>query len=248
MKSKLREQDISRIVNKVLNKPLITEGVTGLDFSSLWNNFPKNSSAYEIFPNIIPKVFNSSPDSFQNACATRLSLALNNIGKRPYAHFITEKDWTYDGVLYPKGKPITTAAKNTPPYLTGLFGRPTYTFENTQENIQKYITGKDVVFVITNVPGWSASGHVDIHRKDGKCGQACHFDEGGTMQAWVINEIPMTKQQALDTLVGFGKNKKSIEGFGDDFLIAWARAKKSGLSFFYYNGKKFDGNTARSIN
>lgn len=253
MKRRINEHDIDRLIDKVLHNPTINESVTKISFDSLWNNFPKDSSAYDIFPGIMPRTYSAAPNEFGNACATRLSLAMNNVGVSPDSHFRTEKDWTYDGVLYPKNKPITASAARTPSYLRRSFGAPTYTFENTDQNVEKFLSGKDAFFVITNVPGWRASGHADIVRKERvgplfKCGQACHFGEGGTIQAWVVSEKPIqTKEEALQYLVRTGKRRENIQGFGDQYLIAWAKGARSGSQYFIYQGKKFSTQTGKSL-
>jgi hypothetical protein len=220
---KLTEYDLSNLVRKVLKesetrKQYLSEEpskpgtpvplkkpqniVTSINFNNLWNNFPKNSSAYEIFPIIFPKEYEKFPEAFGNACATRLSLALNKLGIKPPGKFQTQQELEYDGVSYPKGLPITTAAKDSPEYLETKFGQPSFKGENTQENIDKYLRGKKGIFTITNVPGWSASGHADIfydanvnsllsgvsgyNTPKFNCGHSCHFGDGGTIQAWFV--------------------------------------------------------------
>jgi hypothetical protein len=219
---KLTESDLSNIIRKVLRESEIKKQylseeppkygtpvplkkpqnvVTSINFNNLWNNFPKNSSAYEIFPIIFPKEYEEFPEGFGNACATRLSLALNKLGIKPLEQFKTQQVFEYDGVSYPKGLPITTMAKDTPGYLKNKIGPPSFEGENTQENIDKYLKGKKGIFTITNVPGWSASGHADIfydenmNRVPGlpgynsprfNCGHSCSFGEGGTIQAWFV--------------------------------------------------------------
>lgn len=228
---KLTESDLSNIIRKVLResetkKQYLSEEppktgtpvpltvpltvplkkpqnvVTSINFNNLWNNFPKNSKVSEIFPIIFPKEYEKYPESFGNACATRLSLALNKLGIKPTEQFKTQQVLEYDGVSYPKGLPITTMAKDTPEYLKNKFGQPSFKGENTQENIDKYLRGKNGIFTITNVPGWSASGHADIFFDENvnsllsnisgynsprfNCGHSCHFGEGGTIQVWFV--------------------------------------------------------------
>lgn len=163
--------------------------VKNISFDSLWANFPKKSSAEDLFPNIFPTDYKKTPSTFGNACATRLSLALNNLGIRPKREYKTEVDFTYDGVTYKKESPITTSAWATHQYLTARLGKPTYTMKNTEENVDKYLVGKQAIFVITENPNWEASGHVDIvDYTDGykKCGYSCHLGAGGKLQAWVF--------------------------------------------------------------
>jgi hypothetical protein len=163
--------------------------ITSISFDDLWNNFPKNSTPYDIFPIIFPNEYQKSPGSFMNACATRLSLALNKVGVKPTLQFKTQQDLKYDGITYPKGIPITTSAIKTPPYLTSNFGEPSFVGENTMENINKYLKGQKGIFTITGVPGWRASGHADIFINDNgefKCGASCNFGSGGTIQAWFV--------------------------------------------------------------
>jgi len=166
-----------------------TNYISSINFNSLWKNFPKGSQAGEIFPIIFPTAYAQYPDSFANLCATRLSLALNNVGIKPTPQFKTEKDLNWGGVTYKKGQPITVRAKSTPQYLKNYFGNPSVTFENTEENAKKYLKGKKGIFVITGVPGWTATGHADIffdNNNTFECGHSCYFGSGGKLQAWFI--------------------------------------------------------------
>lgn len=165
----------------------VTNTKVGLNFNALWNNFPKGAAADQIFPGIFPELYKDMPESFKNACATRLSLALNNLGVKPIAQYKTMSDWSYQGVNYKKGLPITVRAKDTPNYLNSVFGPPSFKGPNTPENVDKYIKGKNAIFVITNVPRWSATGHVDVVNSKMQCGHACYLGEvGGILQAWYV--------------------------------------------------------------
>jgi hypothetical protein len=169
--------------------------ISSINYNNLLRNFPKDSLASDIFPIIFPTAYKQFPKSFGNLCATRLSLALNNMGIRPPSQFETEKDLNWKGVTYKKGLPITVRAKDTPNYLKSKFGEPSLIMNNTLENTNKYLYGKKGIFVLTNVPGWTATGHADIFssyfnglngEKNFSCGKDCHFGEGGKMQVWFI--------------------------------------------------------------
>lgn len=163
--------------------------VTSIDFNTLWRNFPRGVKSKDVFPAIFPKLYKEKPQEFGNACATRLSLAMNNVGVRPTPEFVTQNDFVWNGVKYSKKIPITTSAKNTPRYLKAKLGNPTFVGENNQENWNKYLKGKKAIFVITGVPGWRASGHADIvdgTKNNFSCGYACYNGEGGTLQAWIF--------------------------------------------------------------
>lgn len=163
--------------------------VSSINFENLWQNFPKNSYASTIFPIIFPTEYQKYPNEFANLCATRLSLALNNLGVKPTAQLRTQNDLNWNGVVYKKNIPITLRAKDTPQYLKNRFGNPTYTFENTTENTDKFLKAKKGIFVITGVPGWTATGHADIFysTKGGfSCGHHCYFGDGGKIQVWVV--------------------------------------------------------------
>lgn len=160
--------------------------VTNMDFNTLWKNFP-NAKEEEIFPGIFPKQYEKSPGTFQNACATRLCLALIKMGVECGRAFMSEKDWTFNGITYPtKGKNITTGAKSSIEYLKTAFGPPTIDLiDNTPENIEKYFKSNKGIFVITNNPQWPGiSGHADIFNEKGKCGHACYHGSGGKITAW----------------------------------------------------------------
>jgi hypothetical protein len=180
------------VTRKVLNEASVNPEnvVTSMDFNALWNNFP-NADEEEIFPGIFPNQYKQSPQTFQNACATRLCLALIKMGVECGRAFRSEKDWTFKGITYPtKGKDITTGAKNSLIYLTRTFGEPTIdSIDNTPENIEKYLKGNKGIFVITNNPKWPGiSGHADIFNEKGKCGHWCYHGEGGKITAWVFGK------------------------------------------------------------
>lgn len=188
--SKLRQQSTQTKTNSTPTiKPKLTNNIIkSIKFSNLWNNFPKNSYGTDIFPKILPKQYKIAPKEFGNACATRLSLALNNLGIKPDSQFRTDNEFTWNGIKYKKGIPLTVTASATPKYLIRYFGQPSYDGPNNWDYINKYIKGKKAIFVLTKVPGWRATGHADIldSTKNFVCGSSCHFGEGGRLQAWFL--------------------------------------------------------------
>jgi LysM repeat protein len=164
--------------------------IKSISYDNLYNNFPKNSSAKDIFPVIFPKEYKERPHEFQNACATRLSLALNKVGVKPDSKFKTQQPLVYNGIKYDKGLPITASAVQTPPYLKRALGPPSFSGANKMDVLEKNLKGKKGIFVITKVPGWEASGHADIFSAESgnfKCGYSCHFGQGGIIQAWFVS-------------------------------------------------------------
>lgn len=180
--------------------------IKSFSFDSLWNNFPKDSSARDIYPVIFPKEYEKDPGTFGNACATRLSLTLNNLGLKPPRDWQTQQDFTWDGVTYKKGSHVVAAALRTPGYLKSLLGTPTFEGENTIENVKKHIYGKKAIFVLTKVPTFqTAKGHVDVvdyTKKSPVCASklnesSCYFGEGGNLYVWAFP--PTTKQTTTST-------------------------------------------------
>lgn len=185
---RLTENELSKIV-----KTLLKEDISTLPFETISDNFPDNLDGTDFFSKVIPKIYEKAPDKFVNACASRLSLALNNAGYKPSpVAFRTQFDYTADGqnfkpVTYPKGSSLVTSAVYMRDYLKSQFGKPTILMPNDDaQKVMDAIDGTKGMFVITNVPGWGASGHADIYRGgDGSdCGNNCHFGEGGTLHFW----------------------------------------------------------------
>jgi hypothetical protein len=179
---RLSENDISKIV-----KTLLKEDLSTLPFETISNNFPDNLDGTDFFSKVIPKIYEKSPDRFVNACASRLSLALNNAGYTPSpVAFKTQNDYSVDGKNYPKGSSLITSAIVMKDYLTKNFGKPLIVPNDDSQKVAEAINGVKGMFVITKVPGWGASGHADIYRGgDGSdCGNNCHFGEGGTLYFW----------------------------------------------------------------
>lgn len=160
-----------------------------LNFGSLWKSTPGTVGADKIFAGIMPAAVKESPGSFGNACATRLSLGMLANGVKPDQQYLTEKDWEFNGTIYKKKSPITVRASSTPDYLKRNFGPPSFTGPNTQANVEKYIRGRNAVFVLTEVPQWikaKISGHVDLVNSQLQCNNHCYWGEDypGKLQVW----------------------------------------------------------------
>lgn len=257
---KLTENDLTNIVRKVLNENLLTESISSIDFNTLWQNFPGDASAEDIFPKILPKTYEKNPESFSNACATRMSLALNNVGIKPTTQYKTEKEFVWNGVKYQKGIPLTVRATSMKDYLTSKLGSPTFTMSNDDENeVKKKLAGRNAVFVITNVPGWSATGHVDIAASAGgktRCGNFCHFGEGGKIFFWVFPGSMDVRalykninfhypDDAIEYLTLIGKDRAKLMSMDEEFVIAWANADKDQKPNFPYKGKVHSSKTGK---
>ena len=190
----LNESDITRIVKRVISenqKVLLKESNVPFSFDTLDSGFADLDGS-TFFSKVIPKIYQEDPPKFVNACASRLSLALNKAGVtdlNPVA-FNTLYDYTHNegkgaGNTYSKGTPLITSALQMKNFLTKKYGNGE-DFEN-DGTITDKLKGRKGMFVITEVPGWRASGHADIHDGKGNCGNYCHFGEGGKLRFWELD-------------------------------------------------------------
>jgi len=132
-------------------------------WSELLKNFP-NKEAMEVFTEIGGKVkLNYDIGVFNNACATRISRALNHsLGEHKIPYFKT-KNATGEDVIQVSsgGKKLwyIFRVKALVEYLTKTYGTP----KNIQTgNYKQALKGKKGIIVF-EVSGWSdASGHADL--------------------------------------------------------------------------------------
>lgn len=230
---KLNENDITRIVKQVLN-----EGIS-IPFETISDNFPDNLQGPDFFSTIIPEIYQQAPNEFVNACATRMSFALNNAGYKPTPiAFNTLSD--YSGAVgkggkqltLKKGSPLITSAVQMKTYLRSTFGKPTFEMSNDdKQKVLDALGDSKGVFVLTNVPGWRASGHAEIYRGNGECGNLCHFGEGGTLTFWGMK----TQAQLNAVKCGWGND---VEGYKNSNWRCYDVEMTQGKSYPAKNAKK----------
>lgn len=182
----ITESNLKNLVNNILNES------TSIPFNSILSNFPDSLHGPDFFSKVLPKEYEEDSSKFFNACATRLSFALNNSGIKPNPiAFRTQADYS-DSVgpngkqlTLKKGSPLITSAVDMKKFLETTFGKPTKTIKNdNKENVLKELGNMKGIFAITNVPNWTASGHVDVYRGNGMCGNKCNFGRGGILYFW----------------------------------------------------------------
>ena len=206
---RLTERDLSRIVKRVLNESV------NIPFESISDNFPDFLEGPDFFSKVIPKVYEQDPNGFVNACATRMSFALNNAGYSPSPiAFNTQEEYTSNvgkggkTVTLKKGSPLVTSAAQMKTYLTTTFGQPTLTMSNQDEQkVIEALGDLKGIFVLTGVPGWRASGHAEIYRGNNECGNSCHFGAGGTISFWGMK----TQLQLNAKKCGWGNDTEGYE-------------------------------------
>ncbi|WP_280189959.1 type VI secretion system amidase effector protein Tae4 [Delftia sp. PS-11] len=154
-------------------------------FSTMWNNFLfiyGNGSVQSVGKKIGGKVEQnieigiSNPDAgFRNACAIRMSYALNHSGFP-----VSKGTWTTssgrDKSLY------IFRLKDMHEYLVKKFGKPDYTFTNPKAS--DLISMKGILSF--NVTGWSdATGHITLW--DGNtCSDHCYFQQAKEAFLWSL--------------------------------------------------------------
>ncbi|WP_299285916.1 T6SS effector amidase Tae4 family protein [uncultured Mucilaginibacter sp.] len=129
-------------------------------YQDFYNNFPNvdADAVYNLIGGPILAHHQSDPVNYSNACALRVSRALNYAGKT-----IPAVNGTEQGA---DGKNYFLSAKALNAYLRKAFGPPTDHFTQTQggrngENFPNLIAGKKGIYSMI-ASGWVASGHADL--------------------------------------------------------------------------------------
>ena len=192
--SKINENDVRRLIKQILTegKQILTEGISNDVVDKIFNAHPGKIYPSDLFPLIIPKQYKATEGTeqkprkwWQNACATKMSLALIKSGYSVPSQYKTEV--AYDGV------PAKTFFNPSSQAMIGILGKKfgtkakdgyqkiTLTGSNTPP---EEIIGKKGVYVITtDAWGESAAGHTDVwDGSESKGGD--HWEVTGTLHFW----------------------------------------------------------------
>jgi hypothetical protein len=180
MRTKITENDIRRIVKKLLTEEI---GETVAD--TLWNAHPGPLYNTEFFPLIIPKQFETTGSGtgkwWLNTCASKMSMALAKAGNKVPGQYKTEIE--YNGV--PAGTTFNPSSASMQKIITDIYGPPTLTIPlKSGDPVPKEILGRKGFYVLIT-PDWkpSAFGHVDVW--DGsKSKGGDHWGVSGTLYFW----------------------------------------------------------------
>jgi hypothetical protein len=152
-------------------------------FSDLWAHYPLNLPAgdtYKLVGGAAYELYKSNPEGYANACALRLSRALN-YGGMP----IGGLGYRVKGG---DGKEYHLRVKDTIAFLKKNLGTPDISIKPNGQNRQKDFANKKGIIVFI-VSGWrDASGHATLWNGS-ICGDKCYFNDSVIMigQAFLEN-------------------------------------------------------------
>lgn len=152
-------------------------------FSSVWNNFRYiygNGSVVSVGDKIGGKVEQNfdlgvtSPQlGFTNACAVRMSYALNHSG-------VTIERGPWSTVSGEQGKQYIFRVRDMLKFLRHKFGKPDIAIQNPD---MKELAGEKGILIFT-VTGWSdATGHATVWNGNA-CGDRCYFSKASEVSLW----------------------------------------------------------------
>lgn len=147
-------------------------------FASMFASFQRvKSSVDDVGKHIGGKVgVNIAGGIFTNACAIRISYALNNSGA-PVSRGVWATSSGGDGKWY------LYRVNDLVPYLTQKFGPPDLT---VNAPTPQSFAGKQGIIVF-KVSQWSdATGHATLWNGN-TCSDACYFPESSEAMLWVLN-------------------------------------------------------------
>lgn len=149
------------------------------DFKTMWTNFQYvNVSVKEVGKKIGGKVQqNIDSEIFQNACAIRMSYALN------YSGFPINRDSRWSTSSGADKKWYIFKVTDLIRFLECNFGKPDIITKSTT-NMSQFSGVKGLL--VFNVSIWSdASGHATLW--DGsKCSDHCYFDDANEVKMWKL--------------------------------------------------------------
>lgn len=141
-------------------------------FSSLWINYPVKMAAPDVYKNVGGQalaLFQDNPTGYANACALRLSKALN-YGGMPIKQ--TTKGYKVKGG---DNKIYLLRVKEMIAFIENNLGKADVTLQpkNNQDVSSQLVNKKGII--IFKVSGWGdASGHVTLWNGN-DCGDSCYF-------------------------------------------------------------------------
>lgn len=197
--------DISDL-NNVLNS-LTYQQRSLPSYASFQNNFPKlywpeypyyyqtmpASAVYSMVGGNLQSLYNNDPQTYRNACAVRISLALNKLGIIIPNNAITRQGASAGGV--PQYYFLQAIGIND--FMIKTFGDTTVKLEGTDANdktkIAALLKGKNGIYVIVNNDGTTSgagySGHTDLIKNGYVIGGANTSPKGGvkSIRIWILN-------------------------------------------------------------
>jgi len=177
-------------------------------YTNFENNFPKlywpehpyyyqtmpAKSVYSIVGGYLESLYlnngqNSGP--YKNACAVRISLALNKIGISIPTNAVTRQGATVNGI----SQNYFLQAISVNDFMIKTFGDSTYKLEgadaNDKNKIAKLLEGKYGIYVIVNNSSTTAgyTGHADLIKNGYVIGGANTSPKGGvkSIRIWILN-------------------------------------------------------------
>ena len=160
--------------------------------NTFYDAFPKvgtsgmpSRQVYELVGGHMWTAHNKGDDKYQNACAIRVSRALNYSGK-PIPVFINNKleqktEKGKDGLNY-----ILDASSLLAYMLKAFPDTPPVHLKNkTPDEYQKALNGKWGIYIMVPKSGFGASGHADFYSQSG-CLSRCYFSDAAEIYFWEL--------------------------------------------------------------
>ncbi len=160
--------------------------------NTFYDAFPKvgtsgmpSRQVYELVGGHMWTAHNKGDDNYQNACAIRVSRALNYSGK-PIPVFINNKleqktEKGKDGLNY-----ILDASSLLAYMLKAFPDTPPVHLKNkTPDEYQKALNGKWGIYIMVPKSGFGASGHADFYSQSG-CLSRCYFSDAAEIYFWEL--------------------------------------------------------------
>ena len=153
-------------------------------FADINAHYPKNSSGDDLYGPDVYKMVGGEIyklqqlHGYENACALRVSVALNKAGED-----IPDVPGTFKGA---GGKNYFLSAAKLESYLTSTYGSPTEYTKNFASQLQGQ---KEIYIMRPNYPGkFGASGHATLYNGADCIGGHCYFNAtGGTHKVSIWN-------------------------------------------------------------
>jgi hypothetical protein len=193
-----------RNIDNVLNT-LIYQKRSLPTYTDFQNDFPKlywpehpyyyqtmpASVVYSMVGGNLQSLYNNDPYAYRNACAVRISLALNKLGIPIPNNAITRQGASAGGI--PQYYFLQAVGIND--FMIKTFGDTTVKLEgadaNNKTKIAELLRGKNGIYVIVNNDGTTAgyTGHADLIKNGYVIGGANTSPDGGvkSIRIWILN-------------------------------------------------------------
>lgn len=145
------------------------------------------SQVYQLIGGTVYNSRTNNPDSYQNACALRVSRALNYSGNRIPVFYNNEgKQRTQKGA---DNLNYILDAASLLAYMkkTFLNSNPIHLVNKTPTEFKSAMNGKWGIYIMLpkNTTTFNASGHADFWSNTG-CLSGCHFEDAKEIYFWEI--------------------------------------------------------------